>query len=598
MARLSFNCFALLVSTWRLTLLSGLAELIGNPFGTDMPRPWDGVKIGEDLSGDPGSEEALSRMRQWVSTCEQAHPRCHQERSFLPKRLLAIGEVGATHVYLWEPEKGSSARYAALSYCWGGEDGIKTTTANKERMKAGIALDDIPLTMRHAIDIAQKLNIYHLWIDALCILQDSMADWEIESSHMAPIYQNAYLTIAADASSSSSQGIYGVREEAQVQVTTWTNEQGLETIVKSRVMDPSEHVAHQAQAPLKGRGWALQEDVLSNRLLTFGLHELQWRCREVHTCECRFCEFGSVALPPIFTLETSHDATKAWYLYAMAYSRRSLTHTHDRLPALSGIASILQIFTRWHYLAGIWFENCSEELAWKLEGSTPSIPCDAYAPADSRLPTFSWLSVVDRTMVRNAYKHVVYHKDLNDDASVPEIVPHSWNCRSLGQNPFGLVTDAWIAVQGYLTPAQLRTTQKVSAVELASEDLEPMYVVQFAEREEAFKPDVFIEETTLYFAADGTPARTAHRAHPPAQAESHFARYFSRVDVPVMLLSLCRNVEAGQNGRGYRSYLVLAKSARQPGCFERLGVLEVSYGSASEWPSVPDSSLWTTVTLV
>lgn len=115
-------------------------------------------------------------------------------------------------------------------------------------------------------------------------------------------------------------------------------------------------------------------------------------------------------------------------------------------------------------------------------------------------------------MVRDAYKHIVYHKDLNDNALVPEIVPHSWNCRPLGQNPFGLVTDAWIAVQGYLTPAQLRTTQKVSAVELASEDLEPMYVVQFAGQEDAFKPDVFIEEATLYFAADGTRARTARRA--------------------------------------------------------------------------------------
>lgn len=87
------------------------------------------MQIGENLTGDPGSEEALSRMRQLVSTCEQAHPQCHQERPFLPKRLPAIDEADATNIYLWEPEKGSCGRYATLSYCWGGENSIKTTTA-------------------------------------------------------------------------------------------------------------------------------------------------------------------------------------------------------------------------------------------------------------------------------------------------------------------------------------------------------------------------------------------------------------------------------------------------------------------------------------
>jgi hypothetical protein len=249
-------------------------------------------------------------MRRWVSTCEQTHRTCRQKRPPLPKRLLAIGKANACYVYLWEPEEGSCGRYAALSYCWGGENGIKTTSANIESMKAGIALDDVPLTMRHAMDIARKLDIYYLWVDALCIIQDSLIDWEVESSQMAPIYQNAYLTIAADASSSGSQGIYGMREGARVQVTTWQNEWGLETIVKSRAIYHSEHMPHHALAPLKGRGWALQEEVLSNRLLTFGLHELQRRCKQAHTCECRFCERASVTTPAISTLETLHDASK------------------------------------------------------------------------------------------------------------------------------------------------------------------------------------------------------------------------------------------------------------------------------------------------
>lgn len=562
-----------------------------------MPQAWDGVLISEDMSGDPGSDQALSRMQRWASTCEQTHHQCHQEKPILPKRLVAIGETDTDRVYLWEPEEGSFGRYAALSYCWGGENAIKTTKANKEDMKASIAIDDIPQTMLDAMNIARKLDIHYLWIDALCIIQDSLLDWETESSHMASIYQNAYLTIAADASPSASKGIFGMREEKQVQVTTCINKQGLETIVKSRVLDQDEHSTHQACAPLKGRGWALQEDVLSNRLLKIGLNELEWRCREVYTCECHLREVSSTTLPAISTLKTLHDATEAWRTYTMTYSRQSLTNTEDRLPALSGIASVLQNITQWHYVAGIWFENCCKELAWTLGGTSPSLPCDAFSPVDGRLPTFSWLSVVDRTIVHEGYKHAVYPADLDRTTFTAESVPGACNYRPLGQNPFGPVADAWIAVQGYLTPAKLGTTRQVTAVDLPLHDLEPVYVLQFDGREEAFRPDVFIEET-LYFAADGTPARTARRAHPPAQAKTDFKSPFAVVDVAVMLLSLSRCVIQGQNGRGYRTCLVLARSARHPGCFERLGLLKIQYQSAAEWPTAPDRSLWTTVTLV
>lgn len=209
---------------------------------------------------------------------------------------------------------------------------------------------------------------------------------------------------------------------------------------------------------------------------------------------------------------------------------------------------------------------------------------------------FSFLNTVYSLALGD--KHVVYHKDFGENSLIAETVRHSWNCRPLGQNPFGLVTDAWIAVQGYLMPARLRTTRKVSAIEPSWDGLKSMYVLQFAGQEQTFNPDVFIEEATLCFAADGTPTKKARRAHPPSQAKRNFAIYFSQVDVPVMLRGLRRTVEAGQNGRGYRNYLVLAKSVRHPGCFERLRVLAAWYTSAGEWPPVLDRSLWTTVALV
>jgi hypothetical protein len=43
-----------------------------------------------------------------------------------------------------------------------------------------------------------------------------------------------------------------------------------------------------------------------------------------------------------------------WHSIVIVYSRRSLTKSSDKLPAISGIAAIYQEMTGASYLAGIW----------------------------------------------------------------------------------------------------------------------------------------------------------------------------------------------------------------------------------------------------
>lgn len=40
------------------------------------------------------------------------------------------------------------------------------------------------------------------------------------------------------------------------------------------------------QEPLRQRAWALQEQLLSTRLLTFGKEELRWNCKTKQKCQC------------------------------------------------------------------------------------------------------------------------------------------------------------------------------------------------------------------------------------------------------------------------------------------------------------------------
>lgn len=67
-------------------------------------------------------------------------------------------------------------------------------------------MDTLPQNFQDAIITVRTLGLRYLWIDALCIIQDSAQDWEHEAAQMGTVYNSAYLTIAATSASSSSNG--------------------------------------------------------------------------------------------------------------------------------------------------------------------------------------------------------------------------------------------------------------------------------------------------------------------------------------------------------------------------------------------------------
>ncbi|KAH9223164.1 hypothetical protein DL95DRAFT_263270, partial [Leptodontidium sp. 2 PMI_412] len=53
-------------------------------------------------------------------------------------------------------------------------------------------------TFQQAVIVCRRLQIWHLWIDSLCIIQDDIekADWEREGANMDNIYAGSSATIA------------------------------------------------------------------------------------------------------------------------------------------------------------------------------------------------------------------------------------------------------------------------------------------------------------------------------------------------------------------------------------------------------------------
>ena len=55
-----------------------------------------------------------------------------------------------------------------------------------------------------------------LWIDSLCIIQDSRDDWQREAPMMCDVYQNAFLNISADHAVDARGGCFRDRYFATV----------------------------------------------------------------------------------------------------------------------------------------------------------------------------------------------------------------------------------------------------------------------------------------------------------------------------------------------------------------------------------------------
>jgi hypothetical protein len=154
------------------------------------------------------SLECLSRQNvelifKWLHDCDRMHIGCSVgEPPMLPTRVIDVGIASSESPkpYLLCSD-GLEGCYVALSHCWGmpgaSNPGFKTETHNYAMMQAGIVLESMPPLFRDAVITTWKLGIPYLWIDSICIIQDSKDDWEAESAKMGSVYKNAYVTIAA-----------------------------------------------------------------------------------------------------------------------------------------------------------------------------------------------------------------------------------------------------------------------------------------------------------------------------------------------------------------------------------------------------------------
>ncbi|KAL6408289.1 het domain-containing protein [Ilyonectria robusta] len=414
--------------------------------GLDGPMHWDVVGPGEDLldatrqnnfieifshqgdscpwplvgpadSIDYSLDGALIQTRGWLTTCQGQHPRCGiANETALPKRVVRIsretnGDKTETsdhpQVHLYETRDGELGEYVCLSHCWGKTQIITTTSDNIEKHKVQIEWSDLSKTFRDAIIFADNIGIDFIWIDSLCIIQNSREDWESEAVKMASYYINGEFTIAATSSTDGSGGLYHTvpPEEEALQIEGLDPKSNTNFGVWARRSVAHHHDVLEDKTktnerfPLLTRGWVYQERILSRRFLHFGPREVHWECHEEVSCQCGGIK-AALELNPsgketanqsLAISQTQLQMDKMVLLWSRQIenlTRLDFTYISDHLAALAGIATLMvQSGQSSRYLAGLWQDGILFWLCWSsTKGGTRS-------KALSGVPSWSWASV-------------------------------------------------------------------------------------------------------------------------------------------------------------------------------------------------------------
>jgi len=259
------------------------------------------------LDPDLGSQANHDIAKGWLTDCRKNHQNCPDTAvpPALPSRVLDVGSISSPTCRLVQTE-GVPGHYAALSHCWGGPISPLLDKNTLEPFQREIPLTSLPANFYDAIVITRQLAIQYLWIDSLCIVQDSAEDWESESAVMGDIYRRSLVTISALDSAHSRAGILSPRKPLEDDSSEDGNSQDTSTLPSTRPTmswlpisdtDPTRTVQVQEpthikqlslvfklkQAPLLGRGWTLQESILPPRQLYYTSQQIFWRCLQPTT---------------------------------------------------------------------------------------------------------------------------------------------------------------------------------------------------------------------------------------------------------------------------------------------------------------------------
>ncbi|KAI0858242.1 heterokaryon incompatibility protein-domain-containing protein [Xylaria cubensis] len=363
----------------------------------------------------PGSVENLGLARQWLKKCQESHVKCKEvAQMYMPLRVLRISSGCNScdfSITVETKTKGEAIEpYAALSYCWGGDQPYKTTKARMESGNRSLEWCKLPRSIQDAVKITSAIGLQYLWADSLCIVQDDEDDKALQIADMARVYSQASITIIASRASRAVDGFLG-----EIDLTAQTQ---LAVRVPFQCLDQEQTVgsayltwivgSRDRGEPIDSRAWTLQERYLSKRVLEFGGLQTHWTCTtssittsppdrtvaissdsyadgwkwnqnfEGHASQMMYLHTDLLADLAYFSTRRSSAAWvrewlhSRWQTVLNEYTPRLLSVPTDRILGISGVAEIFLSHLRnegrddtEEYLAGMWKSSLPSMLCWR-----------------------------------------------------------------------------------------------------------------------------------------------------------------------------------------------------------------------------------------
>ena len=329
--------------------------------------------------------------------------------------------------------------YIALSYVWGEGKPYMTKLSNimLHRNHGGLErnLEDLPRVFHDAFNLVRCLGVRYLWIDSLCIVQDSSRSWGLNSRVMDLIYGNAVLTICAADGVDSSTPLKAMHPKAHD-----ARQISLDCAPRVRLMVSRPPEIGIRASKWNTRAWTFQERLLSKRCLIFTEGRVYFQCLSTGMSEDIFADregagwsLDLVNAPLQMLRELNRRALWVYTNCVALYTARVLTKRKDILAAFNGISNLMEKTMQAPFIFGLPSSHFDMALLWEpqsaIERRVPKTEDEKAEFGGMQFPSWSWCGwtsdALDSPMENNsAYKAVMV------DGCVPNVrewlMKHTW----------------------------------------------------------------------------------------------------------------------------------------------------------------------------
>ncbi|KAF4893655.1 hypothetical protein CGCF415_v012547 [Colletotrichum fructicola] len=362
---------------------------------SDADRVWakDSLFLGRKITEDI---ENQALIRSWLDLCQKSHRGpCRQNKeegvgrfvemvshsyfgvidvqnmqlTQLPCKSRETSRDGRERRYAWGTDMHEP--YVALSYVWGTDETAYTTLTDNvmlHRMHGGLedVLLRLPKAIQDAIDLVRRLGFTYMWIDRLCIVQNSSRSWKLNAFNMDLIYGNAALTICA-ADGDASIGLRAMRPSTR---NTKQYKRMINPHLELMVTRPPEIYIRSSE--WNERAWTFQERLLSRRCLIFTNGRVYFQCRSTGMSEDIFGDQKGAGWSldlvdaPMQMFRQLDD--RAFWVYMKCvelYTERKLTQAKDIQAAFSGMANMMEERMNAPFIHGLPSSHFDLALLWE-----------------------------------------------------------------------------------------------------------------------------------------------------------------------------------------------------------------------------------------